>query len=120
MTKAEIIRTGIEAGADFSSRLPGTFNNRFSLDEELLSADPHFGGNYGEVTLHFQHGAWRDFPWTFPDYKSGRYHRYFFFKKYLQGSAERFPGIKFGFNQGKSSLSALAPYSHPDPLSDGM
>jgi hypothetical protein len=33
-------------------------------------------GIYGEVTLHFQNGAWRDFPWTFPDYKSGRYHPY--------------------------------------------
>jgi hypothetical protein len=34
-------------------------------------------GIYGEVTLHFQDGAWRDFPWTFPDYKSGGYHQYF-------------------------------------------
>ena len=35
------------------------------------------GGIYAEVTLHFQDGKWHDFPWTFPDYKSGRYHEYF-------------------------------------------
>jgi len=35
------------------------------------------GGIYAEVTLHFEEGEWRAFPWTFPDYKSGRYDRYF-------------------------------------------
>jgi hypothetical protein len=35
------------------------------------------GGIYAEVTLHFQDGEWRAFPWTFPDYKSGRYHQFF-------------------------------------------
>lgn len=34
-------------------------------------------GIYAEVTLHFQGGEWCDFPWTFPDYKSGQYHEYF-------------------------------------------
>ena len=34
-------------------------------------------GIYAEVTLHYQDGRWRDFPWTFPDYKSGQYHPYF-------------------------------------------
>jgi Domain of unknown function (DUF4416) len=32
------------------------------------------GGIYAEVTLHFEEGAWQAFPWTFPDYKTGRYH----------------------------------------------
>ena len=35
------------------------------------------GGIYAEVTLLFQEGAWRVLPWTFPDYKSGRYDKYF-------------------------------------------
>ena len=34
-------------------------------------------GIYGEVTLHYESGAWRPFPWTFPDFKSGRYDDYF-------------------------------------------
>jgi hypothetical protein len=35
------------------------------------------GGIYAEVTLHFQEGAWRSLPWTFPDYKTDQYHRFF-------------------------------------------
>jgi hypothetical protein len=35
------------------------------------------GGIYAEVTLHFEAGEWRTFPWTFPDFKSGRYNDYF-------------------------------------------
>ena len=35
------------------------------------------GGIYAEVTLHFEDGKWRVFPWTFPDYASGRYDEYF-------------------------------------------
>lgn len=34
-------------------------------------------GIFAEVTLHFQDGQWRTFPWTFPDYKSERYHPFF-------------------------------------------
>jgi hypothetical protein len=34
-------------------------------------------GIYAEVTLHFQDGAWQSLPWTFPDYKTARYHPYF-------------------------------------------
>jgi hypothetical protein len=34
-------------------------------------------GIYAEVTLHFQDGQWQTFPWTFPDYKSERYHTFF-------------------------------------------
>ncbi len=35
------------------------------------------GGIYGEVTLHYEAGEWRSFPWTFPDYKTGRYYPFF-------------------------------------------
>jgi hypothetical protein len=34
-------------------------------------------GIYAEVTLHFEKGAWRAFPWTFPDFAADRYHPYF-------------------------------------------
>jgi hypothetical protein len=35
------------------------------------------GGIYAEVTLHYQDGAWQSLPWTFPDYKTDRYHPFF-------------------------------------------
>jgi hypothetical protein len=35
------------------------------------------GGIYAEVTLHYEEGAWQSFAWTFPDYKTARYHPYF-------------------------------------------
>jgi hypothetical protein len=34
-------------------------------------------GIYGEVTLHFEKGGWKSFPWTFPDYRTDRYHPFF-------------------------------------------
>ena len=34
-------------------------------------------GIYAEVTLHFEKGAWRPFPWTFPDFKTDRYYPFF-------------------------------------------
>jgi hypothetical protein len=34
-------------------------------------------GIYGEATLHYESGAWRSFPWTFPDFRSGCYDVYF-------------------------------------------
>lgn len=30
-------------------------------------------GIYGEVTLHYRDGAFRGFPWTYPDYASSHY-----------------------------------------------
>jgi hypothetical protein len=35
------------------------------------------GGIYAEVTLHFSGGCWHPFPWTFPDFRSGRYDGFF-------------------------------------------
>jgi hypothetical protein len=35
------------------------------------------GGIYAEVTLYFKDGQWHSFPWTFPDFKSDRYHQFF-------------------------------------------
>lgn len=34
-------------------------------------------GVYGEVTLLFQQGAWRQFEWTYPDYRTPAYHEFF-------------------------------------------
>ncbi|MBP7867603.1 MAG: DUF4416 family protein [Acidobacteria bacterium] len=34
-------------------------------------------GIWAEVTLHFQAGAWRTFPWTFPDFAAETYHGFF-------------------------------------------
>jgi hypothetical protein len=34
-------------------------------------------GIYAEVTMHYEGGAWRPFPWTFPDFRDGRYSEFF-------------------------------------------
>ncbi len=34
-------------------------------------------GIYAEVTLQYEHGSWRSFPWSFPDYTEPRYHGFF-------------------------------------------
>ena len=34
-------------------------------------------GIYAEVTLYFQKGDFRDFPWTYPDYKTENYINFF-------------------------------------------
>jgi hypothetical protein len=35
------------------------------------------GGIYAEATQHYESGEWRSFPWTFPDFRSGRYDVFF-------------------------------------------
>jgi len=39
----------------------------------ILLAD----GIYGEVTLRYAGGSWQAFPWSFPDFSSGRYDGFF-------------------------------------------
>jgi len=34
-------------------------------------------GIYGEVTLHFQNGSFAPWPWTYPDYQTPRYIKFF-------------------------------------------
>ncbi len=34
-------------------------------------------GIYAEVTMHWQGGRWQYFPWTFPDFRTGRYDEFF-------------------------------------------
>ena len=35
------------------------------------------GGIYGEITLHFESGDWKPWPWTYPDYAADTYHAFF-------------------------------------------
>jgi hypothetical protein len=34
-------------------------------------------GIYAEVTLHYESGGWRAWPWTYPDYAAPTYHAFF-------------------------------------------
>jgi len=34
-------------------------------------------GIYAEVTLHYEAGRWNDWPWTYPDYRTEPYKRFF-------------------------------------------
>ena len=34
-------------------------------------------GIFGEVTMHFRNNAWEYFPWTYPDYQSSEYGKFF-------------------------------------------
>ena len=34
-------------------------------------------GIFGEVTMHFRNGAYEFFPWTYPDYQSQHYQKFF-------------------------------------------
>jgi len=34
-------------------------------------------GIYAEITQHFENGTWQNFPWTFPDFRAGRYNEFF-------------------------------------------
>ena len=49
---------------------------------------------YAEVTLHYERGAWRTLPWTFPDYASGSYHSYFVSLRKLY--RKQLNSLKFG------------------------
>ncbi len=34
-------------------------------------------GIYAEVTMHYRAGQWHNWPWTFPDFRTGRYNGFF-------------------------------------------
>ena len=40
-------------------------------------------GIYAEVTLNYRGGRYESFPWTFPDYKSSDYHKFFLMAREL-------------------------------------
>jgi hypothetical protein len=55
------------------------------------------GGIYAEVTLHFEGGKWHSFPWTFPDFKAGRYYPFFTSLRELYRS--QLSGLGFSIRQ---------------------
>jgi len=61
------------------------------------------GGIYAEVTLHYEEGEWRAFPWTFPDYKSGRYHEYFSSLRELYRSQLSSSGVRMNISQKRGA-----------------
>jgi hypothetical protein len=81
-------------------------------------------GIYAEVTLHFQNGVWQSFPWTFPDYKTGRYHPFFtaLRKIYREQLSRRGVRIKTrgvpseGIDREAGERKALADESREKPL----
>jgi hypothetical protein len=55
-----------------------------ALDKLVLATTKDFShrlylgdGIFGEVTLRFQGGGWRAWPWTYPDYAAPTYHPFF-------------------------------------------
>jgi hypothetical protein len=46
-------------------------------------------GVYAECTLHWQAGAWRDWPWTYPDYRTDEYKAFFADQRSRLRSARR-------------------------------
>jgi hypothetical protein len=46
-------------------------------------------GIYAEVTLHYQHRAWRHHDWTFPDYRRADYQEFFTRCRALVGRGRR-------------------------------
>ncbi len=52
------------------------------------------GGIYAEVTLHFEKGQWRSFPWTFPDYRTQQYQQFFSSLRSLYRTQLRELGIR--------------------------
>lgn len=93
MEPSEIAAAKIE-----TNTLEAAFSSRYSQLRRPINLDPGYleqskivlastknffhrilisRGIYAEVTLHYQDGAWQKFPWTFPDYKTDRYSRFF-------------------------------------------
>lgn len=47
-------------------------------------------GIFAEVTLRYQHGGWKAWDWTFPDYRRGDYHEFFDqCREYVRGQSRR-------------------------------
>jgi hypothetical protein len=53
-------------------------------------------GIYAESTLHYEHGRWIPWPWTYPDYADTRYHAFF------REVRERFKAKLAGFEDAPS------------------
>jgi hypothetical protein len=81
-----------------TNRAEGSLAGRFPTCERPVNLDPGYleeskiilastknfyhrisigEGIYAEVTMHWQGNRWCSFPWTFPDFRTGRYDAFF-------------------------------------------
>lgn len=88
LPQAKIKTNGLEAGLAHSF---GTVARPVNIDpgyleqsKIVLASTKNFShriflsdGIYAEVTMCFEARQWRHFPWTFPDFRSGRYDPFF-------------------------------------------
>lgn len=65
-------------------------------------------GIYAEITLSFSHEKWRDFPWTFPDYKEETYHPFF----------EKCRGLIFQENRKQKAENRMKNLKKTDEISE--
>jgi hypothetical protein len=77
--------------SDYRQEFPGQETRPLNLDPGYLteaklvlaSTKDHAhriylaDGIFAEVTLHYQHGQWRERQWTFADYRRADYHEFF-------------------------------------------
>ena len=82
----------------FTNELEEKMCERFESDRRIVNLDPGYvslakvvlattkdyshriylgDGIFAEVTLHFSNGCFNPWPWTYPDYQSETYHRFF-------------------------------------------
>ncbi len=73
-----------QAGALPEFRLVNLDPGYISLSKLVLATTKDYShrvyigdGMYAEATLYWQNGAWRAWPYTYPDYASDRYHAFF-------------------------------------------
>ncbi len=84
-------RLSVEAELLYASTSPGNVQRPLNLDPGYLTESKlvlastknhahriYLGqGIYAEVTLRYQHKQWRDWDWTYPDYQTQAYKRFF-------------------------------------------
>jgi hypothetical protein len=71
------------------------------------------GGIYAEVTLHFEAGRWRSFPWSFPDFRTGRYDRFFASLRDLYRSQLKAMGVRI---RTRRSMAERGGFEPPTPV----
>ena len=81
------LETGLAATASSSSDVQRPVNldpGYLEHSKVILASTKNFyhrmylgRGIFGEVTMHFRNGAWEFFPWTYPDYQSKDYGKFF-------------------------------------------
>ena len=59
-------------------------------------------GIFGEVTMHFRNNTWEFFPWTYPDYQSSEYQKFFLELRRLYRAQLRTMCLVKQDNQGKA------------------